>query len=143
MNLQAHHRQQVLNAIALLTAEATEQQRRRPMGPTHRQLEIAAWCEVLVDAGRLELAADTQPRDAVLALAHQGTAAEQHVSLSGAHLAGDHIQEGGLTGAIGADHGPKLTRGKLQVEVVEGKEAVKTDGHTPQFQQWHGGLGGG
>ena len=48
--------------------------------------------------------------DAVLPFSHQRTSLEHHIPFSGSRLAGDHIQERGLAGPIGTDHGPQLTQ---------------------------------
>lgn len=78
----------------------------------------------------------------VFTAAHNRAAAEDNITPGGFHLAGDHIEEGGFTSAIGTDHRPELTGSELQVEIVEGEEAIEAHRHALQFEQIHG-MGGG
>ena len=142
MGLQTHHRQQLLHPIALAAVEAAEQQAEGGVAALHRQLEIAPRGEVLIHPRRLKLAADAEPRDAVLGNPQQRTPSKHHIPFGGAHLAGDHIEEGGFASTVGADHSPQLTGSQRQIEVVERPEAIEADAHLAQFEHW-GGSGHG
>ena len=134
MGFQTHHRQQLLHPVALAAVQPTEQQAERGVTALHRQLEIAPRSEVLIDPGRLKLAADAEPSDAVLGNPQQGAPSKHDIPFGGSHLAGDHIEEGGFTGTIGADHGPQLTGSQREIEVVERPEAIEADAHLAQFE---------
>ena len=70
----------------------------------------------------------------MLARSHQRASLEHHIPLSRSGLAGDHIEEGGLTSAIRADDRAQLPWLKAEVEIAERQKAIKTDGDLAQFQ---------
>jgi hypothetical protein len=48
--------------------------------------------------------------------------------------AGDHIKEGRLPGAIGSDEADDLSRGNLEVDPVQSRQAAEVFGYPHAFQ---------
>ena len=98
-----------------------------------RELDVVPHREVDEDGRRLELAADAEGGDLVLAERGEvGAAAEDHAAVLGLHPTRDHVEQGRLAGAVGADHHAQLPPVHEEVQAVEGLEALVGDGHVLQ-----------
>ncbi|MCY1441064.1 hypothetical protein D9M71_573660 [compost metagenome] len=76
----------------------------------------------------MEFATDPGLGDLHLAHARQVQGvAEPGLAAGGASLAGDHIHQRGLAGAVGADDAAQFTDADVQVEAVQCLEAVEAD----------------
>ena len=51
-------------------------------------------------------------------------------------LSGNHVEEGGLSCAVGSDDGLKGVGKNLEVDVIDGHMAAETDGEVFRFDDW-------
>src|SRR5690606_20188874 len=63
------------------------------------------------------------------------TPGQHETPVVGRHQAGDHIEEGGLASAIGADQAVDLARVDAQTHLAEGLHAAEALGHPADLQQ--------
>ena len=66
-------------------------------------------------------------------------AAEQYAADRGAGDAGDHVEQGGLAGAVGADDAEQLAGPHVEVHGVGGEHAAEAAAHSLKLQQ-RGGV---
>ena len=62
-------------------------------------------------------------------------AGEHHASLRRRDIAGDQVEQGGLAGAVGADHGERLAGFDRKAHGVHGFERAVGLGHRIKFQK--------
>ena len=55
--------------------------------------------------------------------------------------AGEDVEHGGFSGAVGADEADKLAGEQFEVEIIDRLEAAELHGHVPHHQQRGGILG--
>ena len=94
-------------------------------GPPQRQLDVVPDREVNEDGRRLELAADPELGNLVLAERQEVRAvAEDHAAALRLHAARDDIEQGRLAGAVGADDDAQLAAVHEEVQSAQRLEAV-------------------
>src|SRR5258708_25704741 len=103
-------------------------------------LHVLEHGEAGIDVDALERTGDAQPHDLVRRQADQVAALERYGALVGPQMAGDEIEERGLAGAVGADHGVRLADLELERDVARGDEARERLPQAPYLQ--HGTLHG-
>ncbi|MCY1444863.1 hypothetical protein D9M71_613520 [compost metagenome] len=54
--------------------------------------------------------------------------------MAGPGLAGDHVHQGGLAGAVGADDAAQFANADVQVQCVQGLETIEADADVFQGQ---------
>src|SRR5690606_5782301 len=67
----------------------------------------------------------------------QFSALQPHRAGRRIQLAVDHVEGGGLAGAVGADQGKQLALVKIEADVVHGKVAAELLGKVSDFEQAH------
>ena len=121
--------------VALRAVEPEEQGVLHALVRLERQLQVLEHRQLLEHRGLLELAANPQLGDLRLVVAQQvDGGAEEHRAFVGPGLAGDDVHHRGLACAIGADDAAQLARRNVQVQAVDGLEAVEADVHIFQVQ---------
>jgi len=75
--------------------------------------------------GDLEGAADAQTPDCVRRHADDVATVEQHAARVRPELAVDHVEAGGLAGAVRADHRQQLAGVQRETDVVDGPHAAE------------------
>ncbi len=88
-------------------------------------IEVFAHGEVFVDRRILKLAAYACASDLVLDHVRQLQVLEADAAGTRAGLAADHVEQGGLARAVGADHHMHLVLFDVKVEVVDRLETVE------------------
>jgi hypothetical protein len=63
--------------------------------------------------------------------------AEDEAALARIVDAADHVEDGGLARAVGADDGEDLPRLHLEAHPVEGLDAAEVDTHSLRFEEAH------
>jgi uncharacterized protein involved in propanediol utilization len=71
------------------------------------------------DVGDLEAARQAQPVDLERLLAVDAVAVQQHLPAAGREAAADEVEQRGLAGAVGADHGDALALVHLQAAAAD------------------------
>ena len=92
--------------------------------------------EVGEQADILERAADAQLRHPMGRAAGDIRAVEDDLAAVRRVNAGDVVEDGGLTGAIGADEAMNLSRLQHHAEIVDGADAAEVLLHILHFKDW-------
>src|SRR5213592_3547707 len=102
-----------------------------PLGrPPQRELDVVPHREIHEYRRRLELAADAQLGDLVLAQRQQvGVVAEDHAPALGLDAPGDDVEQRRLAGAVRADDHAQLATVHEEVQAAERLEPVEVHGH--------------
>jgi hypothetical protein len=124
----------MLNAVSLITPKTTNQKSPRLFRTTHRQRQILPNSELFEHPWALKLASNPKTGNAVLRTPHQRTPLKQHITLTGGNFSSYHIQEGGFTSAIGANHRPEFARLKAEIEIAQCEKTIKADGDSMEFK---------
>ncbi|PHN57539.1 hypothetical protein AO286_09855 [Pseudomonas syringae] len=90
-----------------------------------RNIKVFAHGEVFVHRRVLKLAPHARAGDLVLDHGFQLQVLETNPACAGAGFAAEHVEQGGLARAIGADHHMHLVFLDIEVEVVDRLEAVE------------------
>src|SRR5688572_21194364 len=56
-------------------------------------------------------------------------AEEKDPALGGREVSGDHVEQGGLAGAVGADHGTALARGDRERDILDRAQGAEVAGN--------------
>ncbi len=100
-----------------------------------RQLQVLEHRQLLEHRGFLELAANAQLGNFGFVMAQQVDGrAKEHRAFVGPGLAGDDVHHRGLACTIGSDDAAQLAGRDVQVQAVDGLEAVKAHMHIFQVQ---------
>ena len=70
------------------------------------------------------------------------SASPQATAAAGAGEPGDHVEQGGLAGAVGADQPEDLPLPQLQAHAIEGQQAAEAAADRLHLEQGHGASGG-
>ncbi len=85
----------------------------------------------------LERARDPAPHDAVRRRTQKALAGEAHAAGVGLVEPGDHVEEGGLAGAVRADQPDDLPRVDVERDVVDRDDPPEPPRHVPNLEQRH------
>ena len=126
-----------LDPLFFALLELGEQRREHALLAGQRQLQILEHGVALKHRRPLELAADAALRDLVLAELRQIliVADDEHGAGVRLGLAGDHVLQRGLAGAVRADDAAQLALVEHQRQVVERLEAVEADADVVDAEQ--------
>src|SRR6218665_456468 len=116
-----------IDARAQCRRAAKAQRLQQAVHARQRELEVLQHREVLIDRGRLELAAHAGAHDLILVQAAEVRAVEQHPARARPGLAADHVQQRGLARAVRADDQAQLVALDREAQAVHGLEPVEGD----------------
>src|SRR6185369_11706632 len=100
-----------------------------------RQLEVLEHGQILVDGRSLELAADAKTNDLLLPVAGDLLVLELDRAFRNARAAADQIEHRGLAGAVRPDDHAQLALVDVEVELVDGFEAVERNADVLERKQ--------
>ena len=89
------------------------------------------------DVAELEGARDSLLRHLMDRHSGDVLAGEDHLPSARLEHAGDQVEDGGLAGAVGPDHGANLAGLHRQVDAIDGHQGAEAADQTPAFKQRH------
>ena len=123
--LEKDHGGDLVHALDHLLGAFPEQRADDVTAARHRQFEILEHGEVFVDGRRLEFAADAAADDLLLLAAGDLLILELDRAAGDPGASADQVEHGGLAGAVRPDDDAQLAIVDVEVEVVDGLEAVE------------------
>src|SRR5437763_3322266 len=105
-------------------------------------LDVVEDRQLLEQPDVLERARQAEGGDVVRLASPRRLAVDEDLAVGGLIDAGEHVEDGGLSGAVRADQSDQLVRLEQEVEVAHRGEAAEANGHVFGFQEWHQSTAG-